>query len=338
MELKFFHDINNERLCAAWKEMEAQASPFLYYDYVKYVWLHTSRFSAYMPRIAYVESRPHGKILMIVPLRWNIYKRCYKMLTDIQGCGKADALFDLQLSEEAKHTCVDFFYAHIGHKCYFRRLPSEALLRDDINGIKLDNKQQICVKIDFDCGVENLLHSLHKSVRQNVRTAYNRLNKDNIGVELKVYRGSQMTDSVWRQIMDIYLDRLFSKYKTKAKRNTIQKFIHYWKYRYIKHDTQSLRHLSNSFHAVLVGNGDIMAFLSGFMSMDDTTLVVPRLAINDSYHFYSPGYLLIVETLRYLEHETHCRCLDLSRGDERYKTDLGGTNYYTESLTFSTPY
>jgi hypothetical protein len=335
MVLNYYYDINNEKLHNAWKKMEVQSSPFLYYDYVKYVWQQVIRFSGYIPRIVCVESQPHGEILMIIPLRWNICKRFYKMLCDISGCGKADVLYDPSLSDEKKEICVEYFYRHIGQKCCLRRLPFDSPLLFHIQDENKKTNKQTCVKIDFIDGADSLLCSLHKSVRQNIRTAYNRLNKDNIDFEINIYRGSEMNDEIWRKIKHIYMDRLLSKYKTHAKQDTFQKIVHYWKYYYSKHDTRSLRQLPNSFHSVLMCKGEVMAFLSGFMSENGAILVVPRLSINDKYRFYSPGYILIIELLKYLSYKTNCTCLDLSRGEEQYKFDLGGTPYYTVSYSFS---
>ena len=77
-----------------------------------------------------------------------------------------------------------------------------------------------------------------------------------------------------------------------------------------------------------------MGFLSGLISRDGTTVVIPRLSIDNQYRFYSPGYILLAETLHWLDSNTTCRCLDLSRGDEQYKIDMGGIKYYTASVLY----
>lgn len=62
---------------------------------------------------------------------------------------------------------------------------------------------------------------------------------------------------------------------------------------------------------------------------------MPRLAIDDNYRFYSPGYVLLAETLKYLGANTEVHELDLSRGEEKYKLDLGGTPYKTTDILLS---
>ena len=88
--------------------MEQRQTPYLYLDYVQYVWHYVSRFTLYRPLVQCVLSEA-GDILMIVPLKWDPFKRSYKMLTDIQGCGVSDALFASRLSAEERCACARFF-------------------------------------------------------------------------------------------------------------------------------------------------------------------------------------------------------------------------------------
>lgn len=331
MKLQLLHSMNTPSVRKMWCTTAANSQPFFQHDYLSYVWKQVKYFSLYSPRLACVTS-DQGEPLMLLPLRWNWVKRCYKMLSDIQGCGQADALFNSQLTEEEKMKCVAFFYNNIHEQCRFKRLPDNSALLKAVQGARVERQSQVCVKIDFPQGAEPLLASLSKSVRQNLRTAYNRMNRDSITYRLQVYRGEEMTNEVWQQMMAVYLGRLFTKYKMKAQDNYWYRYTHYWKYRHIKHDTKSLRRLPNSFHAVLYGNGHLMGFMSGFISYDGTRTVIPRLAIDNQYRFYSPGYVLLAEILRWLDTNTQCRCLDLSRGDEQYKLDLGGVKYHTGTI------
>lgn len=50
------------------------------------------------------------------------------------------------------------------------------------------------------------------------------------------------------------------------------------------------------------------------------------LAIDMEYSFYSPGYVLLCETMKYVIPNTSIRNIDLCRGTEKYKTDMGGGN------------
>lgn len=324
MKLQLLHKIDTPVVRKWWVSMETNTNPFFQYDYMSYIWKQVKYFSLYSPQIACIFSE-QSEPLMILPLKLDIFKRNYKMLADIQGCGQADALFNPRLSKEECQECVTYFYTNINNKYKLNRLPEDSLLLKTSQGAHIDLQNRVCVKINFPQGAEDLLKSLSKSVRQNIRTAYNRMNRDGVKYSLYVCQGKEMTKDIWQEMMKVYLNRLFTKHKTKARNNPLYRYTHYWKYRYIKHDTKSLQQLTNSFHAILYGNGQIMGFLSGMISQDGTELVVPRLAIDSNFHFYSPGYVLLAETLRWLDANTTCRCLDLSRGDEQYKMDMGGS-------------
>lgn len=77
-------------------------------------------------------------------------------------------------------------------------------------------------------------------------------------------------------------------------------------------------------------NGGVAAFFNGYISADEKQIFVPRLSINESYAFYSPGYVLINETIRSFQ-ENGYRIFNLDRGSEKYKTDMGGHVYKTMS-------
>ena len=87
--------MTNAKLEKAWRSMEEQddtLSPFLYFDYLKYIFQYTAyRNLMYSPAIVCVESS-NGEILMIAPMKKNICNGKLKMLGDIQGCGTADFL------------------------------------------------------------------------------------------------------------------------------------------------------------------------------------------------------------------------------------------------------
>lgn len=55
--------------------------------------------------------------------------------------------------------------------------------------------------------------------------------------------------------------------------------------------------------------------------------MVPRLAINPKFSRYSPGIILINETMKLCESEFGYTEFDLSKGIEQYKIAMGGEKY-----------
>lgn len=72
--------------------------------------------------------------------------------------------------------------------------------------------------------------------------------------------------------------------------------------------------------------------LQGYENSNAKSIEVPELAINEKFSFYSPGMILVNEVCRYLIEEKHYNALDLARGTEKYKKDMGGTIYKTYSI------
>lgn len=326
--------IYNKKVKENWEKWEndASVSPFLYYKYSKFIY-NFYRFWAikYTARIMCVSDKD-GKMLMIMPLKKRIFNK-YNLLCDIQGSGAAGCICDPALDEATKDACLDAIFSKTGNLLNINRVKPNNPLYSYLTkrADKYTEKATtVCVTIPVPEKFEDLFATLSSSNRQNIRTAYNRLNRDGKSYELKTFDGADKLGKKERnEIMALYLKRLFTKYKKpKPIETTIRKF----KYNHIKHDTLSLFSLDNAFHAILYIDGKAAGFFSGITDRGHSTVVVPRLAIDIDYKFYSPGYILLCETLKRLAAGGAIKELDLSRGDEKYKLDIGGVKYYTHSF------
>lgn len=85
--------------------------------------------------------------------------------------------------------------------------------------------------------------------------------------------------------------------------------------------------------AVLRLGGRIAASLEGYANFHRGALEVPRVSMDDAFAAYGPGRLLVAECLKWMLSATGLSTLDLCRGGERYKYDLGGTCYRTRRMT-----
>jgi|LSQX01.3.fsa_nt_gb CelD/BcsL family acetyltransferase involved in cellulose biosynthesis len=320
-----------------WKKMETPSmSPFLYYDYLAYVEHFTRCFSFYRPRVACM-SDSNGCPLMLVPLKGSLNLGYYKMLGDIRGCDRMDALYKPELSTEERVAVTRAFYSAFKSKAKLHRLQEQSPMVSEAPAellLSLQTNTYVSIAVDKDWNEH--FGKLHRNVRQSMRTAYNRMKRDGKQFKLEIFDAARPIDRImWKKIMKLYFERIFTHYKQKKIRSLFGRLYWHFNYFYIKHDTLSLHHLANSFHAVLMEGERPMAFLSGMMTHDGHTITVPRLAIDDNYRFYSPGYVLLAETLNYLGTNTGVHELDLSRGEEKYKFDLGGIPYKTTDIILS---
>lgn len=338
-KLTNYHTMRNAKLEKAWRRFEEEnsnLSPFLYFDYLKYIFQQTARYNLiYSPMIACVESSS-GEILMITPIKRNIFNGTLKMLGDIQGCGLTDFLFSPDLSKEEAGKCIALFI-DMGKKFKLKRIDENSLINSYLAKCEMDISlhKLTCIRLKFTDDIDMHIKGLSSSIRQNLRTAYNRMKRDGIEYELKVWMPENiMEQQMQEKIMKLYLRRLLGKYKRHKVGNLFYKLYKTLFYKKLKHDTHSLYTLSNSFHAAIFIQGELACFMSGFSDHKGTRIVIPRLAINDTYKFYSPGYILICETMKWLASHSSIREIDLSRGTEKYKTDLGGEVYHTNSYAF----
>ncbi|MBR0256652.1 MAG: GNAT family N-acetyltransferase, partial [Synergistaceae bacterium] len=116
--------------------------------------------------------------------------------------------------------------------------------------------------------------------------------------------------------------RMASRYGYTHIRNKISKrFFHY---------TTQIPQAEEGFCSFVMIDGDIAAFMYGYDNRRIMSVEIPRLAINDKFRFYSPGLLLVNETVKILMEKGY-RSLNLCRGTEKYKFDMGGSEYMTES-------
>ena len=70
-------------------------------------------------------------------------------------------------------------------------------------------------------------------------------------------------------------------------------------------------------------NEEPISYVAGLYSENQNCYYVPRLCINNQFSRYSPGIVLLNEVVKVLIDEG-VRYFDLMRGDEPYKTAMGG--------------
>lgn len=190
------------------------------------------------------------------------------------------------------------------------------------NHLPIDFKQTNNVAINFENGFDNWFKSLSASVRQNIRTAYNRLQKDD--KHLNVIASGGGKNLPVRDLISLYCSRHEQRYGIKT--SAVKKW-------FLKNQSFATRlycKAPNSITIILEINGKLAAFLSGLY--DTERLIVPRLSINDEFRRYSPGMILVNETIKYFDSSSQLRVLDLSMGEEPYKFQLGGIIH--KSYTF----
>jgi hypothetical protein len=191
----------------------------------------------------------------------------------------------------------------------------------DLLGVQLSSLN--CVAIALPESYETYFENLSKSVRQNIRTAYNRASKNKVSFQLEVYTKKDSPQINWNHLKELY-----------QQRNQFRKQKMYWKsalyyhldYLFVKEkdlfDYEATRQTEFTL-AVLKINGEVAAYFFGFQTHKN--LEINRVVINDHFKFYSPGLILFNEYIRKNIHQLDV--IDLTVGDEKYKFDLGGEKH-----------
>ncbi|MCD8236768.1 MAG: GNAT family N-acetyltransferase [Prevotellaceae bacterium] len=172
---------------------------------------------------------------------------------------------------------------------------------------------------------DDYIGSLSKNIYKNIRKSYNHLTTDGKLMRLQVYTKDNLPeDSYMRQLWNIYfIRRLMWHHKNINTKNKIFAYMKAWAEVKGGCCTESLRRLENARLYVLEIDGQPAAFM--VIYADKRHLLMPRLAIDTAYSRYSPGILIILESVKLWQKEGIAD-FDMCRGDERYKMDVGGIN------------
>lgn len=297
------------------------ATPFMSYNaqvcYYKVFKFQRFRFER-KPCYFYVEDGGDRHLI----LACSKYKHTLYDITDLSPIDYFDIITDSQDEDFIKKSlyeicklsdCNNIKLYHVNSKGNFVKLFPE---------IK-NGKLETCVEIKFNSkSYEDYYSGLSKHQRQNLRTAYNRLNKEHIPFRIIKYsKDNKIDKNVYKQCQLMYEDRCDNKNNPKLAK--IRNFMH----RFNNPVNGMLKCLSDRTIFVLYFFNIPVAYMAGFLSEDKKIYYVPRLSTNNSYLKYSTGIIMLNESIKILLNEGVNR-VDLTRGNEQYKYAMGGIEHY----------
>ncbi len=275
-----------------------------------------------------------GEVRLIAPLfvRGGRSVKTVTLITDHMPAGCSDLIYPPDLTQQEFDTALTLIGRDLNDPVFiFRKVNQSSQLNRYIRQGALDLNQsskQICVEISIHESYNKYWNSLRKSARDNITTSHNRLAKDGHTCEVKLLQGDKLSRGTIRTIMDIYLKRRFE-----CEYEGVRSMMLGFSKRYLNPVTRALRHSNNSFCAILDVDGMLAAFCAGF-ERSRGRIVLSFLAIDSNWGRYSPGGLLITETMKQLIAQQNHTTLDLTRGDEAYKFRYGGKEYFNYDYEF----
>lgn len=198
-------------------------------------------------------------------------------------------------------------------------------LMKDMDGGDFTERTSYHVPLESFNNVDEYIGSLSKNIYKNIRKAYNHLKTDGRKMELKVYTRDNLPDNgylykLWRMY---FIRKLAWNEKHTGVINMLVARIKAMLEVGGGCATQSLRKLAESRLYVLEIDSCPAAFM--IVYTHQRHLLMPRLAIDIDFGRYSPGIIMLLEAVKLWLDEGFVD-FDMCRGDERYKTDVGGVN------------
>lgn len=208
----------------------------------------------------------------------------------------------------------------------FTRVNQSAILSGLADLSQIDTEKCVSIPLNKET-YEDYYQSLSKHQRQNLRTAYNKLQRESISFSLAQYDNGSMPVKLKRECMKMYEDR-------KAVKESPLSYLKRVYVRFTKPVFRIITEMVPGACFVLYLGNTPAAVMAGVFSKKGDQFVVPLLYSNNTYLRYSPGILLVNETAKALISK-RVLILDLARGDEPYKYALGGETHFNYTYRIS---
>lgn len=287
--------------------------------------------------VRYLELMEDGETLMILPVcKYRGTKR-YCSIGKFNGFQVYDFIYAQKMTPEKMRQCLSFVLKELSiEKISLFNVSPDSVLFTCLNaseklldGYQVNLISNENVSIDTELDYDTWHSRLSKSTRQNLRTAYNRMNTDGVAMRFEIGRGEKIKSNVLDEFIELYCKRHSSRYNVETS-SLKKRYL-----RYLDFSTACLRSHPDNFYAAVYMNDKLAAFMSGMVEKNGTSAIIPRLSIEDEFSKYSPGMVLINETVQRISSDLQIRYLDLSKGAEKYKFSMGGQAYQTYHIEIS---
>ena len=312
-------------------DTNAGLSPYQEYEYCSIVGKCPGLLMKYtIKNIIYELHDTHDQPVMLIPLhleKTNTQTIAYLWGTFSQS-GHLDLIYNNLIKTEAFMTALELIKRDIGTVKFVlngiqERSRLHELFRPDVNNLNYSVKRSVCVQIPVPFSFDEYLNSLSKHARQNLRTSFNRLKTDHKSLEVKTFVNKPIPADVLVRLFTLYWKRCAEKQLPLGPKRLLPVFL-----RNLFNPTiRAFKLLANTFHSIVYIDKKIAGFCAGF-SYREEKIIIPFLAIESAFSRYSPGMILVTETIKYLIEHHHYQYLDLSRGNEKYKYDCGGKDHF----------
>jgi len=276
----------------------------------------------------YVSASFDGEIKLILPLKVDSYnKRLYILTGDIAGICNAVCPYVDETAKELISATIIFLKKKYKNGWEYRMhdIPLRSSLVEILvqNGAYRIDRGSYHIPVDSFESYDSYLYSLGKNIYKNIRKAYNHLSSDGISISLHCF--TSVNPPSRNLLLTIWKLYFFRKLAWIKRSDTFMRRIvcriKAFQQVFLGRQTKSMFQLLESELYVLKINNKVSAFMHTYVHQNH--VLMPKLAIDKTFSRYSPGILLIQEAMKQFI-ERGITDFDLCRGDERYKTEVGG--------------
>lgn len=226
----------------------------------------------------YCEVKENGKTVMIAPLFQKRRKNGEKVFTSfigLTGFNIYDFAYKQSTSAEDIKRYLEFMMGELdASQLLMDDIPENSKLYAAINlmrekgyQVSLEPKENVNIHIGTD--YDAYFKSLSKHSRQNIRTAYNRLNTDGKSFRMEYIRGKKLDRNMLNRLLRVYFDRRSSKYSVS------ESPIRAMYMKYLDFSTAYQQNWPDNIYSVIYIDGEIAAFMSGIICEDGKRAIFP---------------------------------------------------------------
>ena len=234
--------------------------------------------------VRYLELMDDGKTVMILP----VCKYCgtdrYCSIGKFNGFQVYDFIYSQEMTPERMGQCLSFVLKQLKiENISLFNVSQDSVLytclsasQTSLDGYRVNLEGNDNVSIDTELDYEIWHSRLSKSTRQNLRTAYNRMNTDGIAMRFEIGRGEKIKSNVLDEFIELYCKRHSSRYNVETS-SLKKRYL-----RYLDFSTACLRSHPENFYAAVYMNDKLAAFMSGMVEKNGTSAIIPccRLRMN----------------------------------------------------------
>lgn len=263
-------------------------------------------------------------IIGVLPLVINKRNKEINILGYLCSVGHLDFLYKESISLQEFSDILDQIRSlYHNYTLHLDRISQFSLTYTYLSQMGIEPKvPSTCVKIDFGT-YDEWFGSLSKSCKQNLRTANNRINRENKVLEVKTAIGEQPTEQMIVDNINLLSKRTIEHNKKSSLLFPLMKLLK-GKEPFTKALLESKRFIGANVYL----DGNVIAICNGVIA-NDGRAIITRLSIDTNYGVYCPGGIIINELIKaVIASGKPINSIDLSRGDEKYKYTYGGHEHY----------